>query len=79
MDKPITVARIEFIDKLVELVNNSGLPSFVIMPVLDDALREMKRITDEQYRNDFIEWNESQKKEEAEEADDGRIPDDQGT
>lgn len=78
MDKPITVARVEFIDKLVELVNNSGLPSFVIMPVLDDALREMKRITDEQYRNDFIEWNESQKAAGAE-ANDGRIPDDQGT
>ena len=47
MEKPITIARQEFIDKLVSLINTSGLPAFVISGILEamlQATREQERL-----------------------------------
>lgn len=53
MEKPITIARQEFIEELVSLVNTSGLPAFVISEVLTtmlQATREQEKIQLEEDR-----------------------------
>lgn len=39
-NKPITILRDEFINNVVELCNNSGLPFFVIEDVLKNLIQE---------------------------------------
>ena len=61
MEKPITVARNEFSEALVSLVNNSGLPAFVMRQVLaqmDSALAQLEQV---QLEQDKAEWESQQK------------------
>lgn len=48
-EKPISVKRVEFINNLVELVNNSGLPPFVVEPILKDALASIQMESEKMY------------------------------
>lgn len=48
--KPMSVARQEFIDKLVNDVNECQLPLFVIEYVLQDMLNVVKTTAQEQYK-----------------------------
>lgn len=41
INKPITITRQEFIDNLIQLCNNSGLPFFVIEDVLKNIIQEI--------------------------------------
>ena len=41
-NKPITLVRSEFIDKMANLINQSGLPSFIIEPILQNFLNETR-------------------------------------
>lgn len=63
MDKPITVARKEFIDKLVELINGSGLPAFILADVLAGCMKEVSELADKQYQADLKAYKESEEKE----------------
>jgi hypothetical protein len=47
--KPMSVIRQEFAEKLVEDINNSLLPLFVIEPILQDALDAVKAAAQKQY------------------------------
>lgn len=61
MEKPITVARQEFTQDLVNLVNSSGLPAFVMrqsLAQMDQALAELERA---QLEKDRAEWESQQK------------------
>lgn len=49
MDKPVTIVLHEFKDKIVQTINESGLPAFIIAPVLQQALAEIERIEEQQY------------------------------
>lgn len=49
IEKPITVVRQEFIDGLVDYINNSGLPLFIIEPILKDIYMEVKAMSQNQY------------------------------
>lgn len=63
MNKPISVVYEEFKDELANLINNSGLPAFVIEPVLQDYLNEIKIIKEKQYQMEKAQYEESIKKE----------------
>lgn len=52
MDKPITLAQREFKDKIVQAINDSGLPAFIISPVLRQALDKVEEIEEQQYLAD---------------------------
>lgn len=52
IQKPVTVARQDFIDGIVGLINASGLPAFIITDILKDVQSEMVRQTNEQYEKD---------------------------
>ena len=56
IEKPISVLRVEFIDALLFLVNNSELPPYVMEPILRDALMEVSRLTKEQFHNEQQEY-----------------------
>lgn len=51
--KPITVKHEEFIDNLMNLINSSGLPFFVVESVLSNILRNVSALRQQQYENDL--------------------------
>lgn len=71
--KPISILRDEFIDKLATVINESGLPAFVITPILKDVLSEVQnaeRVQLEQDRRFYeIEKNKAKEQNQAKEQD----------
>lgn len=61
MEKPITVARNEFSEALVSLVNNSGLPAFVMRQVLAQMDSALSQLEQAQLEQDKAEWESQQK------------------
>lgn len=57
-EKPVTVVRQEFIDGLVNYVNNSNLPLFVIEPILRDVYIEVKTMSQKQYESEKAEYEQ---------------------
>lgn len=51
--KPITVKNEEFIDNLMSLINNSGLPFFAIESALSNILRNVSELRQQQYERDL--------------------------
>ena len=60
--KPVTLIRQEFVDTLVEEINNCQLPMFVIEPILQDLLDQVKVMVQKQYEADKAQY-EAQLKE----------------
>lgn len=56
--KPATLARRELIDKLVEVINESQLPMFVITPILEDLLAEVKSVEQKEYEADKAQYEQ---------------------
>lgn len=56
IEKPITVVRQEFVDALVGIVNNCGLPLFVIEPILRDVYLEVKSLSNKQCELEKMEY-----------------------
>lgn len=59
MEKPISLKLKEFKDNAVNLVNNSGLPLFVIEPILKDILGQVKIKLDQEYQQDKMKYEQS--------------------
>ena len=59
MDKPATMLQREFREKIVTAVNESNLPAFVLVPILEQALAEVRTIEEQQYENDKAEYEKS--------------------
>jgi hypothetical protein len=53
MQKPITVAREEFIETMINTINESGLPAFVIADILTDLLSAINELKVQQYKKDL--------------------------
>lgn len=58
MNKPITIVREEFIEGLTNLINNSGLPAFILEPVLRDTYNKVKAAERQQLENDKKRYQE---------------------
>ena len=52
VQKPITVARAEFVTSMTTLINDSGLPPFIIESVLRDMLYDVKAVAQKQLERD---------------------------
>lgn len=50
--KPMTVAKEDFVNNLTDIINNSGLPAFVIEPVMKDMYFEVRDVAKKQYQQD---------------------------
>lgn len=59
MEKPLTVARQEFAENIVEVINNSGLPAFVMLEIIQSCERELTKLSQTQYEKDKAEYEES--------------------
>lgn len=49
MNKPIIILREEFINKLAADIKESGLPAFIVRPIIEDILTQVR----EAERNEF--------------------------
>lgn len=58
MDKPATLLQREFKDNLVKIINESNLPAFVLVPILEQALAEVKDIEEKQFEADKAAYEE---------------------
>jgi hypothetical protein len=59
MNKPSTIIYEEFKQELANLINNSGLPAFIIEPVLRDYLNEVMLMAQRQYQADKANYEQS--------------------
>ena len=57
--KPISVTRQEFIEKIVEEINNCGLPLFVVEPILKDLLNEVSASVKRQYEIEKAQYEQA--------------------
>ena len=62
-EKPLSLKRKEFMEKAVNLVNESGLPFFVIEPILSELLSVVKVESEKQYQREKEVYEEVLKKE----------------
>lgn len=65
MNKPITLKYEELKHGLADLINNSGLPAFVVESILKEFLLETKDVAKKQYELDKVKYEESLKTKEA--------------
>ena len=57
--KPLSVARQEFIEKIVEEINTCGLPLFVVEPILKDLLNEVSTAVKRQYETEKAQYEQA--------------------
>ena len=58
MNKPLSVERHEYMQKIIQITNAAALPAFVKVGVLEQALKEMRKIEDKElkrYLNQYME------------------------
>lgn len=56
MQKPLTVAHQEFKDSIMRLINNSGLPAFILADTLSFFVRDLNSLASQQYQQDKEEY-----------------------
>ncbi len=56
--KPMSVARQEFIEKIIDDVNNCQLPLFVIEPILQDLLNMVRTSAQKQYEAEKAQYEQ---------------------
>ena len=62
-EKPMSVKRVEFINELVKLVNESGIPPFVLEPILKDAHASIQMEANKMYLAEKQQYEEQMHKE----------------
>lgn len=70
MNKPITLVIEETKTKLAEIINTSGLPPFVIEPMLNTFLQEAHIASKRQYEIDKLQYEQAVAKEQEEQNED---------
>lgn len=59
MEKPISLIIDETRRSLISTCNNSGLPTFILEPMIKDIYQEIKLLSNEQLKRDTEEYNNS--------------------
>ena len=70
MEKPISLKLKDFKNDAVNLVNTSGLPLFVIEPILKEVLVAVQTKVEQEYQQDKIKYEQSLKEQEGENQND---------
>lgn len=52
MEKPITLKREDFVNDLVKLVNESGLPAFVMLDIFREVILQVQNLARQEYEAD---------------------------
>ena len=58
MNKPITVVREETKQMIANVINDSGLPAFVIEPILQEFLTEIRYVAKKQYETEKAQYEQ---------------------
>lgn len=66
--KPITLVKDEFVNNLVDLCNNSGLPFFIIESTLKDFVQEVHIASQKQLEADKVQYEIALKESKAQSA-----------
>ena len=66
MKKTAIILHREFVNGMEELINSSGLPAFVLIPVLRDVLNQLVRQDEQQYLSDINLYRKAMEEEQAE-------------
>jgi hypothetical protein len=56
IQKPITIMRQEFAEKISDVINNCNLPLFIVEPIMRDVYLEIKSLSQKQYEMDKEEY-----------------------
>lgn len=64
MEKTASILHKEFSDKLIQLINNCGLPAWAIKDTLRNALNQVEAIADQEYQKDMAAYTEIEEVEE---------------
>lgn len=77
MYKPITIARRDYINSICDVTNNSGLPAFVLVEVLEKVLSQLHQQEESELKRDEALWHKAQTEDtpQSEVTDDGRQED----
>lgn len=54
--KPISLLREDFMNQFQDLLNNSNLPLIILEPIIEDTLRQIKTMNQQQLERDRTEW-----------------------
>lgn len=65
--KPLSIVRQEFIEQLINDVNDCQLPLFAIEPILQDLLSMVKSAAQKQYEAEKAQYEEQLKKQKQDE------------
>lgn len=66
MEKPISLKLKDFKNDAVNLVNTSGLPLFVIEPILREVLVAVQNKAEQEYQQDKMRYEQSLNEQEGE-------------
>ena len=66
MQKPLTIARRDYMQGIVNLTNNSNLPAFVIVNVLEDIISQVRPLMDSELARDEAQYRAALQKESKE-------------
>lgn len=58
MEKPISIMIDETKTSLISMINNSGLPFWILEPMVKDIYQEIKTLADNQLRIDKEQYNQ---------------------
>lgn len=53
MEKPLTIKRAEFTQKMAQVINESELPAFVVADVLKQVTAQVQELANAQYQRDM--------------------------
>ena len=65
--KPLSIVRQEFIEQLINDVNDCQLPLFVIEPILEDLLKMVRTAAQKQYEAEKAQYEEQLNKQKQDE------------
>lgn len=72
MNKPLSVARRDYLNEICNATNHSGLPAFVAAEVLERVLKKMAALAEAELRQDDARYQAALEKEGG--TDDGTNP-----
>lgn len=70
MEKPISLKIKEFKNDAVNLINTSGLPLFIVEPILREVLVAVQNKAEQEYQQDKIRYEQSINEQEGENQND---------
>ena len=60
MQKPLTLARRDYIQSVCDLTSKSGLPAFVVADVLESVLAQIRIEVESEIKRDEAMWRKAQ-------------------